>query len=156
MAAIQTKSFTGKVALVTGGSRGIGAGIVRRLAADGVSVLFTYSSSEDKARVLVLEIESEGGKALSLIALQSRRLRPHGVHQRSCRLRRYSGSSTRNERWRPDRPHRQQHRDPHGLPWWKCLQHDQGCAGRTCSWRGNRSRPTRHHGQQCSARTHSH
>jgi 3-oxoacyl-[acyl-carrier protein] reductase len=68
MTAIQTKSFTGKVALVTGGSRGIGAGIVRRLAADGASVAFTYSSSEEKARELVLEIESEGGKALSLKA----------------------------------------------------------------------------------------
>ena len=68
MTAIQTKSFTGKVALVTGGSRGIGAGIVRRLAADGASVAFTYSSSEEKARELVLEIESGGGKALSLKA----------------------------------------------------------------------------------------
>jgi NAD(P)-dependent dehydrogenase (short-subunit alcohol dehydrogenase family) len=48
MAAIQTKSFTGKVALVTGGSRGIGAGIVCRLAADGASVAFTYSSSEER------------------------------------------------------------------------------------------------------------
>ena len=38
MAAAQEKSFTGKVALVTGGSKGIGAGIVRRLASDGASV----------------------------------------------------------------------------------------------------------------------
>jgi NAD(P)-dependent dehydrogenase (short-subunit alcohol dehydrogenase family) len=49
MANMQAKSFTGKVALVTGGSRGIGAGIVRRLAAAGASVAFTYSSSEEKA-----------------------------------------------------------------------------------------------------------
>src|SRR6267142_1603736 len=65
---MQTKSFKGKVALVTGGSRGIGAGIVRRLAADGASVAFTYSSSKEKALQLVSEIESTGGKALSLTA----------------------------------------------------------------------------------------
>ena len=65
---MQTRSFKGKVALVTGGSRGIGAGIVRRLAADGASVAFTYSSSEEKALQLVSEIESTGGKARSLKA----------------------------------------------------------------------------------------
>src|ERR1700730_6286450 len=65
---MQAKSFTGKVALITGGSRGIGAGIVRRLAADGASVAFTYSSSEEKALQLVREIQSAGGKALSLRA----------------------------------------------------------------------------------------
>jgi 3-oxoacyl-[acyl-carrier protein] reductase len=65
---MQAKSFKGKVALVTGGSRGIGAGIVRRLAADGASVAFTYSSSPEKALELVREIESAGGKALSLKA----------------------------------------------------------------------------------------
>src|ERR1700737_1486454 len=65
---MQTKSFKGKVAFVTGGSRGIGAGIVRRRAADGASVAFTYSSSEEKALQLVSEIESTGGKALSLKA----------------------------------------------------------------------------------------
>ena len=68
MAATQTKSFKGKVALVTGGSRGIGAGIVRRLASDGASVAFTYSNSEEKALQLVREIESLGGKALALKA----------------------------------------------------------------------------------------
>src|SRR5882724_10035010 len=65
---MQAKSFKGKVALVTGGSRGIGAGIVRRLAADGASVAFTYSSSPEKALELVREIESAGGQALSLKA----------------------------------------------------------------------------------------
>ncbi|WP_263356961.1 3-oxoacyl-ACP reductase family protein [Acidicapsa ligni] len=58
----------GSIALVTGGSRGIGAGIVRRLASDGVSVAFTYSSSEDKALQLVNEIESTGGSALAIKA----------------------------------------------------------------------------------------
>src|SRR6266481_5094334 len=65
---MQTKSFKGKVALVTGGSKGIGAGIVRRLAADGASVTFTYSRSEEQALQLVREIESAGGRALSLKA----------------------------------------------------------------------------------------
>src|SRR5260370_4044913 len=65
---MQAKSFKGKVALVTGGSRGIGAGIVRRLAADGASVAFTYFNSPEKALELVREIESAGDKALSLKA----------------------------------------------------------------------------------------
>src|SRR6202047_3958231 len=65
---MQTKSFKGKVALVTGGARRIGAGIFRRLAADGASVAFTYSSSKEKALQLVSEIESTGGKVLSLKA----------------------------------------------------------------------------------------
>jgi 3-oxoacyl-[acyl-carrier protein] reductase len=64
----QTRSFTGKVALVTGGSKGIGAGIVSRLAAEGASVAFTYSSSEEKAFQLVREIESAGGKSLAIKA----------------------------------------------------------------------------------------
>src|SRR5712672_3189533 len=58
--------LAGRRALVTGGSRGIGAGIVRRLAADGAAVAFTYSSSKEKALQLVSEIESTGGKALSI------------------------------------------------------------------------------------------
>src|SRR5260370_11530360 len=65
---MKARSFTGKVALVTGGSKGIGAGIVRRLAADGASVTFTYSRSEEQALQLVREIDSAGGRALSLKA----------------------------------------------------------------------------------------
>jgi len=68
MTVTQAKSFKGKVALVTGGSRGIGAGIVRRLASDGASVAFTYSNSQEKALQLVREIESSGSKALALKA----------------------------------------------------------------------------------------
>lgn len=56
-------SLNGKVALVTGGSRGIGAAIVKRLAQEGAAVAFTYVSSPDKAEALAREIESSDGKA---------------------------------------------------------------------------------------------
>ena len=62
------RSFAGRVALVTGGSRGIGQGIVRRLASDGAAVAFTYSSSEEKAKRLASEIEAEGGSVLPIKA----------------------------------------------------------------------------------------
>ena len=62
------RSFAGSVALVTGGSRGIGQGIVRRLASDGAAVAFTYSSSEEKAKRLASEIEAEGGRVLPIKA----------------------------------------------------------------------------------------
>ena len=48
-------SFNGKSVLVLGGSRGIGAAIVRRFAADGASVTFTYSGSPDAAKALADE-----------------------------------------------------------------------------------------------------
>jgi 3-oxoacyl-[acyl-carrier protein] reductase len=53
----------GKSAFVTGGSRGIGAGIVRSLAAVGAHVTFTYASSPDAAQALVDEVRAAGGKA---------------------------------------------------------------------------------------------
>ncbi|MEV6062324.1 SDR family oxidoreductase [Nocardia asteroides] len=52
--------LAGKVALVTGGSRGIGEGIVRRLAADGAAVVFTYHSGERAAKQLATQLRAEG------------------------------------------------------------------------------------------------
>jgi 3-oxoacyl-[acyl-carrier protein] reductase len=62
------KPLAGKVALVTGGSRGIGASIVRRLASDGAAVCFTYAASQDQAQALAQGINDSGGDALPLQA----------------------------------------------------------------------------------------
>jgi 3-oxoacyl-[acyl-carrier protein] reductase len=61
-------NLTGKKSMVTGGSRGIGAGIVRTLAAAGAEVGFTYHSREDSATALCREIDARGGHAIALKA----------------------------------------------------------------------------------------
>src|SRR2546425_9769863 len=66
-----TKELAGKVALVTGGSRGIGAAIVKRLAANGADVALSYVASADKATALVRGLEAQGVKTAAFKADQA-------------------------------------------------------------------------------------
>jgi 3-oxoacyl-[acyl-carrier protein] reductase len=63
-------TLTGKGVLVTGGSRGIGRAIVRRLAADGAAVVFSYLQDEAAAKAVTAEVAGAGGRALAIQADQ--------------------------------------------------------------------------------------
>jgi 3-oxoacyl-[acyl-carrier protein] reductase len=70
--------YNGKVAMVTGASRGIGSAVAERLARDGFAVVVNYSGSADAAAALVSKIEKSGGRALAVKADVSD---PRAVHE---------------------------------------------------------------------------
>jgi 3-oxoacyl-[acyl-carrier protein] reductase len=90
MVLLMKASLEKKVAVVTGGTRGIGAAIVRRLARDGAAVAFSYVASPERAAALVREIEEKGGQALALKADQADPAAARGfvqaVHERFSKI----------------------------------------------------------------------
>ena len=71
--------LTGKVAVVTGASKGIGAGIAKALAAEGASVVVNYASSKEGADKVVDEISKAGGKAVAVGGDVSKAAEAHGI-----------------------------------------------------------------------------
>src|SRR5436853_3844236 len=68
-----SKKLSGKVAVVTGASKGIGASIAKHLAAEGASVVVNFSSSKEGAERVVSEITADGGKAIAVQANVAKR-----------------------------------------------------------------------------------
>ena len=80
-----TKKLAGKVAVVTGASKGIGAAIAKHLADEGASVIVNYASSKEGADSVVAEITAKGGKAVAVQANVAKRSEERRVGK-ECRL----------------------------------------------------------------------
>jgi len=86
-----TKKLDGKVAVVTGASKGIGAGIAKHLAAEGAAVVVNYASSKEGADKVVDEITKRGGRAIAVQADVAKKKDIERLFEKSIRSARYSG-----------------------------------------------------------------
>jgi len=95
------EKLTGKVAIVTGASKGIGASIAKHLAAEGAAVVVNYASSKEGADRVVAEISGKGGKAIAVQANVAKKKRDRASfcgNEKGIRQARYSGKQRRNLR----------------------------------------------------------